>query len=209
MGTPAEELALIERILAGERELFHDLIRPYQQVAYITAISILKDEGEAEDAAQEAIIKAYRALAGFRAEAKFSTWLISIVMNEARSRLRKSVRVNLESLDTTAEGEEDFTPALIADWREIPSEMLERKELGQQIRQAVDALPSSYREVFLLRDKDELSIGEIAELLGVQPNLVKVRLFRARMLLQKKLTPYLKQQISSAKRRFSWMGGVP
>jgi RNA polymerase sigma-70 factor (ECF subfamily) len=208
MTTPAEEIAWIGRILAGEKELFHALIRPYQHAVYVTAVSILKDEGEAEDAAQEAIIKAYRALKSFRAEAKFSTWLISIVMNEARSRLRKSGRVVVESLDTRPEKEEDFTPALIADWREIPSEMLERKELAEQIRQAIESLPPSYREVFLLRDKDELSIGEIAGLLGVQANLVKVRLFRARMLLQKTLTPYLKQQMSTGKRRFSWMGGV-
>jgi RNA polymerase sigma-70 factor (ECF subfamily) len=208
MSTAAEELAWIERILAGEKELFHDLIRPYQHAAYVTAISILKDEAEAEDTAQEAIIKAYRALAGFRAEAKFSTWLIAIVMNEARSRLRRTGRVVVESLDTRPEAEEDFTPTLIADWREIPSEMLEREELAQQIRRAVDDLPPSYREVFILRDKDELSIGEIAAMLDIQANLVKVRLFRARMLLQKKLTPYLKQQLSSGKRRFSWMGGV-
>jgi RNA polymerase sigma-70 factor (ECF subfamily) len=208
MATPAEELAWIGRILSGEKELFHELIRPYQHAAYVTAVSILKDEGEAEDAAQEAIIKAYRALGSFRAEAKFSTWLISIVMNEARSRLRKSGRVTVESLDSRPETEEDFTPALIADWREIPSEMLERKELAEQIRLAIDSLPPSYREVFLLRDKDELSIGEIAGLLGVQANLVKVRLFRARMLLQKMLAPYLKQQMSTGKRRFSWMGGV-
>jgi RNA polymerase sigma-70 factor (ECF subfamily) len=208
MTTAAEEHAFIRRILAGEKELFHELIRPYQHAAYVTALGILKDEAEAEDAAQEAIIKAYRALAGFREEAKFSTWLISIVMNEARTRLRKLGRVIVESLDTRPEGEEDYTPALIADWREIPSEMLERQELAQQIRKAIEDLPSSYREVFLLRDKDELSIGEIAEVLGVQANLVKVRLFRARMLLQKKLTPYLRQQLSAGKRRFSWMGGT-
>jgi RNA polymerase sigma-70 factor (ECF subfamily) len=206
--TTADEQAWIGRILAGEKELFHELIRPYQHAVFVTAVSILKDEAEAEDVAQEAIIKAYRALASFRAEARFSTWLISIVMNEARSRLRKLGRVLVESLDTKPEAEEDYTPALIADWREIPSEILERKELAQQIRQAIEELPSSYREVFLLRDKDELSISEIAQVLGVQANLVKVRLFRARMLLQKKLTPYLKQKLSAGKRRFTWMGGT-
>jgi len=206
--TTADEQAWIGRILAGEKELFHELIRPYQHAVFVTAVSILKDEAEAEDVAQEAIIKAYRALASFRAEARFSTWLISIVMNEARSRLRKLGRVLVESLDTKPEAEEDYTPALIADWREIPSEILERKELAQQILQAIEELPSSYREVFLLRDKDELSISEIAQVLGVQANLVKVRLFRARMLLQKKLTPYLKQKLSAGKRRFTWMGGT-
>jgi RNA polymerase sigma-70 factor (ECF subfamily) len=214
MATAPEELDLIARILAGEKELFHALIRPYQRAVYITALAILKVEDEAEDAAQEAMIKAYRALAGFRGDAKFSTWLISIAMNEARSKLRKLGRVRIESLDTggkDAQAGEDFTPAVIADWREIPSDMLERHELAQHIRQAVDDLPASYREVFILRDKDELSLGEIAQMLGIQPNLVKVRLFRARMMLQKKLTPYLKLQLSSAtknKSRFSWMGGT-
>jgi RNA polymerase sigma-70 factor (ECF subfamily) len=215
MATAPEELDQIARILGGEKELFHALIRPYQRAVYITAFAILKDEAEAEDAAQEAMIKAYRALAGFRGDAKFSTWLISITMNEARSKLRKLGRVHVESLDTGggtgSQAEDAFTPAIIADWREIPSEMLEREELAQHIRQAVEDLPPAYREVFVLRDKDELSISDIAQMLGVQPNLVKVRLFRARMLLQKKLTPYLKLQLSSAtksKSRFSWMGGT-
>ncbi len=203
MATAPDEPSLITRILAGERELFHDLIRPYQLLAYLTAVSILKNEGDAEDAAQEAILKAYRALGSFRAEARFSTWLVTIVMNEARTRLRKSNRVAIESLDTRKSADENFTPALIADWREIPSESLERKELTSEIEQAIAALPESYREVFMLRDQEALSIHEIAEMLGVQPNLVKVRLFRARMLLQKKLTPYLKLQVSKPKSRFS------
>ncbi len=203
MATAPDEPSLITRILAGERELFHDLIRPYQRLAYLTAVSILKNEGDAEDAAQEAILKAYRALGSFRAEARFSTWLVTIVMNEARTRLRKSNRVAIESLDTRKSADENFTPALIADWREIPSESLERKELTSEIEQAIAALPESYREVFMLRDQEALSIHEIAEMLGVQPNLVKVRLFRARMLLQKKLTPYLKLQVSKPKSRFS------
>ena len=127
-------------------------------------------------------------------------------MNEARSRLRKTGRHAVESLDTPANDREDFTPTLIADWREIPSEALERQELTSQIEQAVASLPDSYREVFVLRDQDARSIQEIADILGVQPNLVKVRLFRARMMLQKKLTPYLKLQTSKQKRRFSWWG---
>jgi RNA polymerase sigma-70 factor (ECF subfamily) len=208
MATAAEEQSLIARILGGERELFHDLIRPYQRLAFLTAVSILKNEVDSEDAAQEAILKAYRGLANFRAEAKFSTWLVTIVMNEARTRLRKTGRVHVESLDTRAETEEDFTPAMIADWREIPSETLEREELSSQIEQAIAALPDAYREVFMLRDKDALSIQEIADMIGVQPNLVKVRLFRARMLLQKRLTPYLKLQVAKGRNRLSWLGGA-
>jgi RNA polymerase sigma-70 factor (ECF subfamily) len=207
-GTGNDEASLIARILAGERELFHDLIRPYQRMAYVTALGVLKNESDAEDAAQEAIVKAYRGLATFRAESKFSTWLVTIVMNEARTRLRKAARMQTESLDTRPETEEDFTPAMVADWREIPSETLERTELATQIERAIASLPDAYREAFLLRDKDALSIQEIAALLGVQPNLVKVRLYRARMLLQKHLTSYLKLQVSKRRGPLSWLGGA-
>ena len=202
----AKEMDWIARILRGERDLFHELIRPYERTVFLTAVSVLRDSTEAEDAAQEAMIKAYRALASFRGDAKFSTWLTTITLNEARSRLRKSARVRVESLDDTGQ-EEDFTPFLVADWREIPSETLEREELAQQIQNAIEGLPPSYREVFLLRDKEEMSIDEIAQALDVTANLVKVRLFRARMMLQKQLAPYLKRELPQRRRWLSWLGG--
>ena len=202
----AQEMEWIARILRGERDLFHELIRPYERVVFLTAVSVLRDSTEAEDAAQEAMIKAYRGLASFRGDAKFSTWLTTITLNEARSRLRKSGRVKVESLDNS-DPEEDFTPFLVADWREIPSETLEREELAQHIQSAIEGLAPSYREVFLLRDKEEMSIEEIAQALGVTANLVKVRLFRARMMLQKQLAPYLKRELPQRRRWFSWLGG--
>jgi RNA polymerase sigma-70 factor, ECF subfamily len=208
MGKSAE-FDLVTRILNGEKHLFHDLVRPCERAAYLTAFSILKNEADAEDVAQEAILKSYRALASFRGEAKFSTWLLSIVLNEARGRLRQRNRVAFESLDRTAEGEEPFTPFVIADWREIPSEVLERKELAKRIEQAIENLSPPYREVFLLRDKEERTIDEIAQIVGVSTGLVKVRLFRARILLQKQLAPYLKQQFAAPSRFFSWLGGRP
>lgn len=207
MATAAAELTLIARILSGEQELFHDLIRPYERLVYLTAMSVLKNDAEAEDVSQEATIKAFRALARFRGEAKFSTWLVSIVLNEARGRLRKTGRMLLESLDDTAEEGEDFTPVLLADWREIPSEALERKELASAIERAVEDLPRIYREVFVLRDQEQLSIGEIAQALGVSTGLAKVRLHRARMMLQKRLAPFLKQALSASKGWWHVMGG--
>jgi RNA polymerase sigma-70 factor (ECF subfamily) len=202
----AQEMEWITRILSGERDLFHELIRPYERTVFLTAVSVLRDSTEAEDAAQEAMIKAYRGLRSFRGDAKFSTWLTTITLNEARSRLRKSARVRVESLDDR-EQEEDYTPFLVADWREIPSETLEREELAGQIQSAIEGLPPSYREIFLLRDKEEMSIEEIAQALGVTANLVKVRLFRARMMLQKQLAPYLKRELPQRRRWFSWLGG--
>ncbi|MDQ1694412.1 MAG: hypothetical protein QOH85_1947 [Acidobacteriaceae bacterium] len=201
-----EEQEWIARILRGERDLFHDLIRPYERTVYMTALSVVREPAEAEDIAQEAILKAYRGLASFRGDAKFSSWLVSITLNEARSRLRKSARVSVESLDDAGQ-EGEYTPFLVADWREIPSETLERQELTEQIEHAIENLPPTYREVFLLRDKEEMSIEEIAQTVGVTANLVKVRLFRARMLLQKRLAPYLKRELPERRRWFSWMGG--
>jgi RNA polymerase sigma-70 factor (ECF subfamily) len=208
MGNLAE-LDLIARILQGETHLFHDLIRPCERAAYLTALSLVKNEADAEDVAQEAIIKAYRALASFRGAAKFSTWLLSIVLNEARGKLRRTNRLAVESLDSREEDEQDLTPFVIADWREIPSEVLERRELAKRIEDAIQNLAPTYREVFLLRDKEELSIEEIAQIAGVSPGLVKVRLFRARMVLQRQLAPYLKRQFSVRKPFLSWLGGRP
>ena len=211
MHASPQEMEWIGRIVAGERELFHELIRPYERAVYMAAFSLLRDAAEAEDAAQETMLKAYRALARFRGDSKFSTWLVSIAINEARSRLRGRKGVLTESLDAPADGSAEsdrgagaaYTPFLLADWREIPSEAFERTELATQIEQAIDTLPPAYREVFLLRDKEEMSIEEIAQAVGVTSNLVKVRLFRARMLLQRELAPYLKLQAPVRRGYFS------
>jgi len=199
-----QELELIRAILHGDRNLYHELIRPHERTVYLTAYSLLRDEADAEDVAQEAILKAYRALATFRGASRFGTWLISIVCNEARGRLRKKSRVPTESYEEQAE----VTPALLTDWREIPSESLERKELVEKIEVAIEELPSTYREVFVLRDRDELGIDEIAEILGITENLVKVRLHRARMMLQKCLAPYLKNALPIRSRRFPFSWGL-
>ena len=187
------EAELIARIVAGENNLFHELIRPYEKMVYLTVFSIVKNAVEAEDGAQDAVINAYRHLSSFRAEAKFSTWLTTIAINEGRKRLRKAKVAREDSLDEQIEeAEGDFTPAPLTDWREVPLEALERKELRQALRDAVASLPDIYRQVFALRDLEELNIEETAEALGLSPGVVKVRLHRARMMLQKKLVPFLK-----------------
>lgn len=195
MTTPKpNEAETIARILAGEKELFHDLIRPYERMVYLTVFSVLKNETEAEDAAQVAIINAYRHLASFRLDAKFSTWLVTIALNEARQKLRRDKRAALESIEETLEESTgDYTPAFLTDWREIPLEALERKELREALQKAVTELPDLYRQVFSLRDLQDFSIQETAEALGMKPGLVKVRLRRARMMLQKKLVPFLEK----------------
>jgi RNA polymerase sigma-70 factor, ECF subfamily len=187
------EAELIARIVAGEKELFHELIRPYERMVYLTLFSIVKNEAEAEDGAQEAVISAYRHLGSFRAEAKFSTWLTTIAINEGRKRLRKTKSGAEESIEEPADGNEgDYAPAPLTDWREIPLEALERKELREALRMAVAELPDLYRQVFTLRDLEEFNVEETAQALGLSANVVKVRLHRARLMLQKRLVPFLK-----------------
>ena len=188
----ASEQALIASILAGQRENFHFLIRPYEQQLYRTALALVKNEAEAEDVVQDAVLKAYRKLASFRGDAKFSTWLIAITLNEARGRLRKESRAVFDSLDEQREGNGDYTPAALTDWREVPLAVLEREEIRALVQQAIAELPETYREIVTLRDVEQMSVNDTASLLGISVALVKVRLHRARMMLQKRLVPHLR-----------------
>ena len=204
--TVEREKELIARIIAGETNLFHELIRPYERMVYLSILTMLRNDQEAEDAAQEVMINAFRHLKSFRGDAKFSTWLVTIAMNEARQRLRKAKAAQLESLDEGKEDRQgDFTPAVLTDWREIPSEALEKKEMRQKLREAVEQLPPIYREVLVLRDLEELNQEETASALGINVTLVKVRLHRARMMLQKMLAPYLRTAAPARKGFFGRM----
>jgi RNA polymerase sigma-70 factor (ECF subfamily) len=195
-----DEAQLIASILAGETQLYHELIRPYERSVYMMALSYMKNEADAEDVTQEAFLKAFHHLATFRSEAKFSTWLVGIALNEARSRLRHEGVMRMESIDDTPDEGGHISPAILRDWREIPSEALERKEIREMLQKAITSLPDIYREVFLLRDVEELNNVETAAALCITVGNVKVRLHRARMMLQKQLTPLLRNM--NPKRRW-------
>ena len=198
-----DEPQMIKSILGGETHLFHELIRPYERSVYMMALSFVHNEADAEDVAQEAFLKAFRNLQSFRGEAKFGTWLISIALNEARSRIRKRKILPMESLDEPRDEEGRLSPALLRDWKEIPSEALERQEIRSMLKQAVSELPDIYRTTFLLRDVDEMSVAETAEALQITVASVKVRLHRARIMLQKTLAPQLKR-INPKRRWLPW-----
>ena len=193
---------MIAAVLAGEIQVYHELIRPYERSVYVMALSYMKNKADAEDVAQEAFVRAFRKLSTFRAESKFSTWLISITINEARPRLRRQALVRMESLDQLPDEDKGISPALLRDWREIPSEAIEREEVRNLIQRAVEQLSDIYQQVFLLRDVEELTIGETAEALNISISSVKVRLHRARMMLQKQLAPQLKSMNQTSKKRW-------
>jgi RNA polymerase sigma-70 factor, ECF subfamily len=189
------EAEMISRVIAGERDLFYDLIKPCERAVFLTAFSVLKSEADAEEVVQEAALKAYKALSSFRGEAKFSTWLVKITLNEARMRLRRSRTESEVSLeDFVDDGDSDYTPAVLTDWREIPSAALDRKELRVLLQRGLNELPEKYREVLILRDVRELNIEETAQLLGISIGMVKTRLFRARLMMQKIVVPELRAQ---------------
>ena len=199
------EADCIRRILAGEKQLFHDLIRPCERSIYFLLFSLLKNEADAEDVAQETVIKVYQNLDKFRGDSQFRTCVLSIARNEGLGRLRKISNRREDSLDAeTDEQTGDYTPAILTSWREIPAEALEQKELGNILRDAIEGLPEIYRNVVVLRDIEELDIRESAAVLGISEASVKVRLHRARALLQRNLAPKLKG-FAPAKRR--WFGG--
>jgi RNA polymerase sigma-70 factor (ECF subfamily) len=199
----ALETALIGRILAGERNCFHDLIRPYERRVYVTVFSMVRNAGEAEEIVQETMLKAYRSLHSFRGESKFSSWLTAIALNEARACLRKAGKSTMVFLDEEGDdGEGACQPFQLRDWREIPLEMLERNNLAGLLQDAIQAVPEKYRTVFVLRDVEEMSIEETAHLLGLEPGNVKIRLHRARMMLQKTLAPLVQQ--ASPSQRGMW-----
>ena len=184
----ARERELIERVLAGEKDLFYELIRPCERGVFLAAASILGNEADAEDAAQEAFLKAYRNLDRFRQESKFSTWLIQIAINNARMKLRKDRRHLYKAIDAGQETSEgDYIPTDFADWREIPSEALEQSELREALNKALNSLPEKYRAVLILRDVQQMSIAETAKALGISKENVKTRTSRARLQMRDRL----------------------
>lgn len=190
-----QQISRIARVKAGETDRFLDLVRPYERSIYLLAYSVLKNKEDAEDAAQETAFKAFRHLDQLHSEATFKSWLLQIAMNEARVRLRRKRRHLYESLESAEDAEEgDIAPREFADWRDIPSEALEQKELRQKLQEALNGLPPHYRQVFLLRDVEHMSEKEAAEVLGATTAAVKCRLRRARLQLRETLAPVFRKR---------------
>lgn len=184
------ESELVKRACQGDKEAFYLLVQPCEKVLFSSAVAILNNPSDAEEAAQEAVLKAFTNIHRFRGEAKFSTWITQICINEARLRVRKDRKYLYESVDEPQNGQDgDYFPKDFADWREIPSEALQRKELREALQRALASLPARYREVLILRDVQHLSIAETAQALGIGQGNVKTRLLRARLQMRDALAP--------------------
>ncbi len=191
--THTAENALIAKILSGHAEHFMALVRPHQRTVYATALSLLGNKDDAEDVVQNALLNAFSHLNQFRRESAFGTWLIQITINEVRMRWRKDRRAEMISLGHASDGDANYIPRDFQDWREIPSEALERAEVRETLLKALASIAQHYREAFVLRDIQELSITETASVLGISRGAVKTRLRRARLMLRDILAPGLGQ----------------
>jgi RNA polymerase sigma-70 factor (ECF subfamily) len=195
------DLELARRVAEGDHAAFEALMRRYNQGLFRTARAILGEDAEAEDALQEAYLKAYCTIGGYRGEARLSTWLARIVANEALMRQRKRARRSeiiplVPGVMTEAVDEEDS----MAMGPEISAE---RAELRRLLEARIDALPQAYRAVFMLRAVEEYSAEETAEILQIPEATVRSRLFRARSLLREGLAAEIDRSWGEA---FSFAG---
>jgi RNA polymerase sigma-70 factor (ECF subfamily) len=186
--TDAPDAELAARAGRGDTSAFEALMRRHNRTLFRTARAILRDDAEAEDALQEAYLQAYRALPGFRSEARLGTWLVRIVANEALMRLRRQTRraqiVPMQSADATPGLEEVSDTSMDKD---RPESTAERAQVRRLLESQIDALPDAYRTVFMLRAVEELSVEETAAVLGIPEATVRTRFFRARSLLREAL----------------------
>lgn len=188
--TDWSDTEIVRRIGLGDRHAFERLMRRYNQTLYRTARSILRDDAEAEDAVQEAYLLAYGAIGTFRGEAKLSTWLIRIVVNEAIARSRKrSRRAEIIQLSSGAPEPEADVPEenMSESTPEQPEHAAMRTQTRRLLEAKIDALPEAFRTVFVLRALEELTVEETAASLGIPVATVRTRYFRAKALLREAL----------------------
>ncbi len=182
--TREEEAEIIKRVLSGEAEAFEPLVEANQTLVYNLALKMLANPEDAYDMAQEAFLKAFRSLSGFKMQSSFSSWLYRITANICLDFLRKNKR-RLETPLTVSDGDDEERELELPDYRYNPETELERKELRTALDKAVAALSAEQRSVFLLREINGLSYTEISSCLELDIGTVKSRLFRARSNLAK------------------------
>jgi RNA polymerase sigma-70 factor (ECF subfamily) len=194
-----EELA--GRIGDGDMKAFEHLMRLNNRTLFRTARAILRDDAEAEEVVQDAYLRAHRSIGAFRGESRLSTWLVRIAVNTALMRRRKVAR---RAAIVPIYGDvEDAGDEMQADRKDVPDMQAERKAMRQLLEQKIDALPDVYREVFVLRALEELSVDETSAALGIPAATVRTRFFRARSLLREALSQEIDLAFDDA---FSFLG---
>jgi len=195
-----DDFKLIEAINSGQKNLFFDLVKRYQQRLYNFGLRMCRDKSDAEDLVQETFLNVFRYLKKFRYETKFKNWLYRIAGSVCIKKRRKSKfaperELSLEEF-IPQEGAPDQTE--LPDWAAMPIDKLLNEELSETIQSAIQSLPEKYRLVIVLRDMEDFSTEETAQILKISPTNVKVRLHRARLFLKEKLQAYFANEQSYA-----------
>jgi RNA polymerase sigma-70 factor, ECF subfamily len=201
MSKEKKESELIAAILAGDAQLYHQLISPYERSVYVMSLFYMRSDKDAEEVAQEAFVKAYHDLWAFQRNSEFGAWLIGIALNEAKNRLQKQAAIRIASINQPHNEEMPATPALVRTWQELPSEIIERDEIRALLRRAVEILLDSEQQIFFLHDVEEFRASDVAQILNIDASTVKASLHQARMTLQRFLAPQLNTLNSASAHR--------
>lgn len=182
--------ALVERVKRGDREAFGLLVSKYQRRIFRLLSRFIRDPAEVEDVAQEAFIKAYRAIPGFRGESAFYTWLYRIAINAAKNWLSAKRLVPLP-VSSDGDDDEDWALAMNTAQNETPESLLASRQVGEAIGRAVAELPEELATAIQLREIDGLSYEEIAQVMQCPVGTVRSRLFRAREAIAARMRPLI------------------
>jgi RNA polymerase sigma-70 factor (ECF subfamily) len=190
----SQDEELVRLAQGGENRAFDELVRRYQDKVYRLSFKILRHEEDAAEALQDAFLSAYRGLKNFKVESTFSTWLYRVATNAALMRYRRRREPHV-SLEQSQSYHEDAEPLAVPDWSSQPLEELLDAETREVMNESKDRLPDDLRTVFTLRDEQELSNAEVAEILSISVAAVKSRLHRARVALREDLDRYFKDKL--------------
>jgi RNA polymerase sigma-70 factor, ECF subfamily len=186
---PTDEELLV-RLRAGDPTACDTCVRAHSDAIFRLARRMLDDDREAEDVVQETFFNAWKSLDGFDGRARLGTWLFRIAYNAALMRLRNKPQVESLDADSREEGAGGSMPEHVLAWEETPEKLVERKETAEILDRAIGALSPTLRAAFVLRDLEDRSTAETAQILGVSEQVVKVRLHRARLDLRERLGEY-------------------
>ncbi|MGH9462277.1 MAG: sigma-70 family RNA polymerase sigma factor [Vicinamibacteria bacterium] len=196
-GLSLDEAALIDRFLSGDETAFDQIVERYQDLVFNLSARLLGPD-EAHDLSQEVFLQVYQKLGGFRREAALRTWIYRVVLNRAKNRQRwwrrrerEMTAVNVE--DAEREGAMNLGSVIRLGIASLPDRILERKELGEILQEAVATLPFEQRTIILLKEVEGLSYEEISRTLNLAIGTVKSRLARARKALRERLDPELRE----------------
>ena len=190
--TASDDLALVHACKNGDYAAFEEIVKRYDRKLFRIAQYLMHNREDAEDAVQEAFVKAFQHLDQFREDAKFSTWLTRIAMNQSLMMLRKRRSSKEVSLDEDFQSDDGRLPIEIADWAPNPEDLYQATQLREILRKTLQKLGPGLRVVFVLRDIEGFSLEQTAEALGLSVVAVKARSFRARLQLRERLSRYFK-----------------